>query len=60
VSELLPSLDMDIFSREVAMVCTPLRSYRPALFRKSDCSRSECSNWVLQSVKEIYHVVGLS
>lgn len=46
MSEPLPGLDMDTFDREAAMVCTPLRSCPCALFGKSDCSRSECSDWV--------------
>jgi hypothetical protein len=52
--------DMVFFNREEALYCTPLSSYPPIVLEKSGCSRSEYSVWILQRVKEIHRVLGVS
>lgn len=50
----------DLFFREEASLCTPLSSYSHTMEGKLGRSRSVYSDWVLQRVKEIHLVVGVS
>jgi len=60
VSDPMPCLDVDLYSRKEAMLYTHPSTCPPTVFRKNICSGWEHSNWVLQRAKEIHHVLGIS
>jgi hypothetical protein len=51
---------VDLFNGEEASLCTPLSSYPPVVLGNSCYSSLEYSDWVLQRMKEIHRVVGVS
>lgn len=59
VSDSMPCLDVDLYSRKEAMLCTPLSTCPPTMFGKTICLGWGYSYWVLQRPKEIHRVIGI-